>query len=560
MLSMDFRVIPNCYNNAQRQSGRDCDFYLEEDSWNDYSYYTMYHLHASKRLTNSGSNEYLGYIRIMRIGQEERQANLVRKVTGGRVFSKLPDDFVSLSMNVTLFHRLHSLLDSEQRLSFANSLNLIVSSTSPLLEKVQHDDCFYSSLLRDGASVDGFHMKQIESYMLGTAALYDLRAQTLSVQFSHVSSPVSLKFSCSDNKELKLPEGVVVFIGKNGSGKSTAMYKLARLIHEDPTMRNKLEEEVGKIKPSDIGVIKLLIFSYTPFDNFYLPGMHEEELLAQLKNNCFDDCDVLFNGIRDVRAEMDVLQRGERKPVINGRVEQIKLKPNESLSSEFQLAVNLIRERGNKREMLWGAFVNQCRSSQTNLYDDIQRILSASDENSAIEFANTATGHKFILHSVARLIAYIEENSLALFDEPENHLHPPLLSFYFSQVRRIMDEYESVVFISTHSPVIVQETFAQNVFIVRRIEGQTEILHPEIETYGASISSISAEVFDLTTDLSGTYRVFNRIFNNEFLFTEETPEIMLAKFKDIIGSEISGPMESYLLNLYFEQHKDDVET
>lgn len=557
---MDFKVISNCYNNAQGQSGHDCDFYLEEDSWNDFSYHTMYHLHATKRLTGLGSNEYLGYIRIMRIGQKEKQENLVREVTGGRVFSKLPDDFVSLSLNVNLFHRLHTLLNPEQRIVFTNALNLIVGSTSPLLEKVEHDDCFYSSLLRDGASIDGFHMSQIESYMLGTAVFYDLRAQTISVKFSHIPSPVSLKFSCGGKKELQLPDGVVVFIGKNGSGKSTAMYKLARLIYEDPTKRFDLEKDVGKIEPSDIGVIKLLIFSYTPFDNFYLPGMQDDNLLAQLKNDCYDDCDVLFNGIRDVRAEMDVMQRGDRKPGINGRVEQIKLKPNESLSAEFQLAVNLILERGNKREMLWNTFVNQCRSSQPNLYEDIQRILSAADENVSFEFSNTATGHKFILHSIARLIAYIEENSLALFDEPENHLHPPLLSFYFSQVRRIMDEFGSVVFISTHSPVIVQETFAQNVFIVRRIGGQTEIMHPEIETYGASISSITAEVFDLTTDLSGTYGVFNRIFNNELLFLEDTPEQMLAKFKGKIGSEISGPMESYLLNLYFEQNKDNVET
>ena len=562
---MDYKVITGCFNNAQGHSGRDCDFYLEEDEWNDYSYHTMYHLHATRRLTGKEQNEYLGYIRIMRLGQKTGEANVVRSATGGRVFHKLPDDFVSLSFNVSMFQRLRGILSAEQRVEMVNALRMIVSPGSALLEKAHGDDCFIMSLLRDGASLEGFHMSQIESYMLGTAALYDLRREVISVQFSHVVNPVDLKFVCRDDDDkdysrLGLPDGVVVFVGKNGSGKSTAMYKLARLIHSDPTMRFNLKEGIGEILPTDIGVIKLLIFSYSPFDNFYIPGMDDIQLLSQLKNWSFEDCPVLFSGIRDVSKEMEMRAERTDDTSFNDRVDSICLKPNETLCSEFLLALNYIMTLAGNRELLWNGFLNSCQSGQRNLYQDIIRVLEAPEKTQQAEFANTATGHKFIMHSIARLIAYIEDNSLVLFDEPENHLHPPLLSFYYERVRKVIDQFRSVAFISTHSPVIVQETFAKNVHIVRRLDGKTVIAHPQIETYGASISSISSEVFDLTTDVMNTYKVFSKIFANELMEFEETPEAMLEEFKRVVGGELSGPMESFLLNLYFAKHSSDVDS
>lgn len=564
---MEFKVISACFNNASvwLHSGEDCDFFLEEDRWNDYSYYTMYHLHATCRLTGSAANEYLGYIRIMKIGQETGVSNLVREVTKGHVFTSLPDDFVSLSLNVSLFRRLHQLLDVEQRQEFVEALHVIIGPASPLLEKVDGDECFINSLLRDDASIDGFHMRQIESYMLGQSAFYDLRKEAITVQFSHVENSVDLKFVCRDDdgKEdystVGLPNGIVVFVGKNGSGKSTAMYKLARLIHADPTMRFELKDSLGEITPSDIGVVKQLIFSYTPFDNFYLPGMDEAQLLSQLKNLEYEDCSVLFNGIRNIRSEMEQRAKTAQGIPEDGRVSSICLKSNEALCSEFLTALNFIESSGNDREQLWNGFLNACRFYQQNLFDDIGRIINAPEESKCEEFAKTATGHKFIIHSIVRLIAYIEENSLVLFDEPENHLHPPLLSFYYARVRKIIDSYNSVAFIATHSPVIVQETFARNVNIVRRLDGKTVISQPQIETYGATITSITTEVFDLTTDKMNTYNVFRRVFEKEMLAYEDNPEQVIEDFKKAIGGEISGPMESYLLKLYFDQKAKDVE-
>ena len=67
-------------------------------------------------------------------------------------------------------------------------------------------------------------------------------------------------------------------------------------------------------------------------------------------------------------------------------------------------------------------------------------------------------------------------------------------------------------------------------------------------------------MFDLTTDVMNTYKVFSKIFANELMEFEETPEAMLEEFKRVVGGELSGPMESFLLNLYFAKHSSDVDS
>lgn len=46
---MNFKLIDVCFQNASAYSGTDADFYIEMDDWNDYNYFTTYHLHATKK-------------------------------------------------------------------------------------------------------------------------------------------------------------------------------------------------------------------------------------------------------------------------------------------------------------------------------------------------------------------------------------------------------------------------------------------------------------------------------------------------------------------------------
>lgn len=53
-------------------------------------------------------------------------------------------------------------------------------------------------------------------------------------------------------------------------------------------------------------------------------------------------------------------------------------------------------------------------------------------------FMGMSTGHKFVLHALINIIVHTEPRTLVLFDEPETHLHPPLLAVMMSAIRIIL--------------------------------------------------------------------------------------------------------------------------
>ncbi|MBW6100166.1 ATP-binding protein [Escherichia coli] len=55
----------------------------------------------------------------------------------------------------------------------------------------------------------------------------------------------------------------------------------------------------------------------------------------------------------------------------------------------------------------------------------------------------------------------MKKRCLVLFDEPETHLHPPLLAVLMSALRIVLNEVDAFAIVATHSPVVVQETLSK---------------------------------------------------------------------------------------------------
>lgn len=82
-------------------------------------YYT-----CNKKITGI-EDLYLGNIQIMKIGQQVKQADLLRS---SLIFEYLPDDFISLYQSLDLFGSLNHLLTQEQKLSFINQMHMILDT------------------------------------------------------------------------------------------------------------------------------------------------------------------------------------------------------------------------------------------------------------------------------------------------------------------------------------------------------------------------------------------------------------------------------------------------
>ena len=558
-----FKIIQKCYQNASSLPGDDADFYIELDAWDDYTYHVLYHLHATKRLTGT-ANEYLGYIKFMHPGQTSMEIYALEKRMGDKPFAEVPEDFVSLTFSMEVYRGLNRYVqDTEARAGIVDQLHLILDKESPYYEMVKNDPCFLNGVLRD-TTMENFALQKAQSLLLAKECLYNLRKESFKFKLNNADDFISFDFTClndedfvPEERKLMVPNGCVVFIGGNGSGKSTAMYKLAKLMYTEIDKRRKPEykEYIGELKPNNVGVSKMIVVSYSPFDNFMLPAWDEnpEESAERF----------IYCGIRDYIAERDLLleeQDGKyeqsEEVILADRQNRTQLKSIQELANEFVEQFTKLKQ-DSKRRTIWEEITESAEELHPELSKAMGQISFGPDDGTRIGmFKNLSTGNKYIFHMLATIIGNIEDDSLILFDEPENHIHPPLLSFLLAAIRRVLHNYNSVVFISTHSPVIIQETFANNVYVIRRIGEGVTMTHPNIETYGANIGEITSEVFNLTSDNISYYKLFSYLYGKWTLRFNETPESMLAEFESKLGHRISEQLSAFLVDLWCQDNPE----
>lgn len=304
---MKIKLIDVCYQDATGLSDTDADFYLEMDDWNDYGYYTTYHLHATKQLTKT-KTAYLGSINILKKGQSESESRLLAKeIKAGNLtnpFEKLPNDYCAISFSLELYLGLYKYLTSRQRDSFIRDMRMILSADEYRYRNFMDEPGFNISLLRN-ASMDSFVLKKGRSLVQSNGTYHDWEHEKLTVNLKYIHQKIDLDFSGvkqADDCDY-LPSGVIAFIGHNGCGKSTALYQLAKVLFEAPNEREKLKDV--SVEPNDVGINKLLMFSYSAFDNFVMPGGTFPDLRLILEGMQDNSGRFVFCGLRDVKKEVE---------------------------------------------------------------------------------------------------------------------------------------------------------------------------------------------------------------------------------------------------------------
>ena len=555
MKPFEFKIIDKCFQDASQLPGNDADFYLEENDWNDYYYYVLYHLHATKRLTWS-NNMCLGAVRIMRKGQQKNEKYLLTEKFRRNVFNELPADFVSLTFEYDLFKWL-SFRPVEERQALANQLHMILSDQSPLYKMVKDDDCFQSAMLRD-STMDNIILVKADRWINQVERRYDLRNQKIVVKYDNCDQDIPLSFSClPEIASNDIPNGILAFIGANGSGKSTALYNLAKAMYLFPEDRDKLERKFCQIKPNDLGVERLILISYSPFDNFTLPTTENyamKEVQGQTREN---DERFIYCGIRDIDVEYRKQQEGgsmkDMKYLQQERQEITIAKTQERLAADFACAFQTITDGDDKsRFAIWTEIIDKAKENQPDLAEKMIMMMTLNSiAERANYFKSLSTGYKFFFHSMSYVISYILDGSLVLFDEPENHIHPPLLSFMMAQYREILSKYNSVMLVSTHSPVVIQELFAENVLKVYREGDKISIKKPMIETYGATFGEINAEVFGLTADVARYFTAVDELYDAWQLSGMASAREMIDRLMQNLKRPVSNQVASYLISKFY---------
>jgi ABC-type lipoprotein export system ATPase subunit len=173
-----------------------------------------------------------------------------------------------------------------------------------------------------------------------------------------------------------------------------------------------------------------------------------------------------------------------------------RLKNLGQLAQEFEQLLATIRRNGDFE--LLGLALRPVLREPSFLDLEEKSLQALVGDHPAQAFLRWSTGHKIVMHVVASLLANAKHRSLVLFDEPETHLHPPLVAALMHAVRVVLEQKNAFAIVATHSPVVLQETLAKHVRIVERIESDFNVTQPSLETFGENVGILTYDTFRLT--------------------------------------------------------------
>jgi energy-coupling factor transporter ATP-binding protein EcfA2 len=541
---MSFTVVPP---HGWQRSTFETPFVLRRDNWNDYWFHTTYELY---QVENSRVGDLVGQVKILRKGQREKEPHQLQD----GFLMQLDDTFCSLGQSLDYYERL-ATLDPTLRQMVLDGLRDAVDHAD-IAKAFKEERGWSVSLLRSINEDEFFELSRV-IVTRNYSALPRLSLD-LTFELQNWSSPVNFRFDAPDvvpfggSGEI-LPQRIAVIVGANGSGKSTLLARLARVAHASPRERDALRP-LGHLVPEGIGFTRIVAITFSAFDSFEVPGINSAE-----RRQIADDVErgtgrYIFCGLRDIVRELreDTEAEGDTdnsaadsdQPLRTERRAQTLLKPIEQMAAEFARTVNLIRRTG-RQELLEESLGPLLQDpSFGELSDEFRTAAQLLGDDPASAYLAWSTGHKIVLHVVLSLVAYIERKSLVLFDEPEAHLHPPLLAALMHSIRIVLRRQDSFAVVATHSPVVLQETLSRQVHMARR-EGATFSVFPAaIQTFGENIGTLTREVFALTTDVTDYHAVLRRL--REAYQT-------IDEIESLFDGELSMQARAFLMSLFAER-------
>lgn len=490
----------------------DTRFALQLDDWNDYSFQTLYHLHY-RPTSKSDDVIYIGGVKILKRGQTKLDPQLIKES-----FARLNSQWASVGTSLDYYQRLNQIPE-RHRASIMRALNDVVAFPG-LVDKFKKEEGWETSLFRDNYEWSAFLKDAGVLYEGSFGELPDIK-ELFSYKPAGAKKAIDFDFSAPkpvgytgayrrlgpSRAKTLLPERMIVLVGRNGTGKSTLLSRLARIAFASPQERATKEmKALGQVEPKAIGFMRVITISYSAFDSFIVPGIGTRDL-SQITDDIENgEGRFVFCGLRDIVAEVrEDVKRAEEKAsnddeeadILVERRTSTKLKSVDMLADEF--VTLLARIRKNDATDLFTAAVGPLAAdpSFADLGGQLDILLSASARARKL-FMEWSTGHKIALHVIASLVANARPKSLVLFDEPEAHLHPPLMAALIHAVRVVLAEVNAFCIVATHSPVMLQETLARHVRYVSRNGSKITVEQPKLETFGENIGILSYDSFGLT--------------------------------------------------------------
>jgi len=464
---------------------------LVQDGWDDFGYKTMFYAELHLSLNEI---HHLGNVKILKKGQLKGFTEMP-----GDKFEKLGKNYCSIGVSLDYYENL-----------FKQGANIYKPHLRGLSDVTYNDDIkakfedtegFQVSLLRSGGAertiADARKLfKKLTSPGNRRNVGFKFNFKT-SVGRSSNSFTVGFDFQ----RRRSLPHRINILIGYNGTGKTTLLANLAIVAsgYGYTDKEDIISQSAGRFIGNQPPFKTVVVVSYSAFDTFAIPGLTGIE-----KNRIKKDGSIFGYVYCGLRMRIDEMDSENEYYYVLKRPAEIEMDFLKALQWVYKV------DRSEALLEILKPLLHDAsfqRIGLTQLYNGIGR----DNDDIVNVFRGLSSGHKAIVKIITELTAYIDgrEPTLVLIDEPETHLHPPLLAAFLKSVRLCLDRFDGYAVIATHSPVVLQETPSRFIRVVRRIVDQTQVDPLSLETFGENVSVISQEVFGLddgSTDWHDTLR------------------------------------------------------
>lgn len=480
--------------------------FLSPSTWDDYGFKTIFY--ATYVDSNANPTD-LGNIKIAKHNQSSWTKDEI-SADYGKVFEKLSDEYYSLWLSADTYHVIYTL-NQDNGFSIFSDLNDIAYDLN-IYREYFGESAFINSLLRDTSP----HtiQKQFHRISKGEAIL-----TPYSFEYKiYNSNNINLSFEVKP--ESFPPTNIHAIIGSNGSGKTTITKNMIKSICKNA------DNAYGEFKYNDIIIDEsdsigyfesIICIAFSPFDDYSeITELDNCTFIGVNKNN-------IENLLTDIKSEFVE----SYKKCIGNKSKQIDL-------------LDALKDIEIVSQNSW--IFRYMTDSSEYAFEDIESELKK-------EFDILSSGQKVVLSIITRAIASLAEKTILFLDEPENHLHPPLLSSLIRCLSKMVIKRNSVAIISTHSPIVLQEIPKSNVWQIGRINDLLFAERPKIETFGENIGVLTNHIFGYELKSMG----FNKILK-EVVANSDTYEEALERFDYQLGNEAKSIVRVLLSR---KEHQND---
>lgn len=481
--------------------------FLIADSWDDWAKYrTMFRLIVCDY---EGKQYDIGSVKIGQFGLKPCPEGKVvsrdqRSPDIPHSFSNLSDDFFSIGQDENYYEMLHTLPDIDSTIAVLKGLKDCAYDLK-LFEKAFNEDVMTESLLRDVqiSSVTG----RFNRLAHGNAKLTEFKFEYVFPEQGDGSNGPTISFDIDPNSIP--PTNIHVLIGGNSVGKTRCISNFTKLIsiHANQNISENYSSNIlkssGKFS-DDFPFSSVVSVAFSAFDTFTVPDFSE----SRIKYNyvgLWDKCSDETESTRHI--QMDKL--------------------SEDFCNSFEKCRTGLRLK-RLREV-----VETLENDPHFLENQVLSYISSTKEDLKKFFLCLSSGHAIVLLTITRLVELVDERTLVMIDEPESHLHPPLLSAFIRAISDLLMKRNGIAIIATHSPVVLQEVPKLCVWKLNRVGTVTVVERPIIETFGENVSVLTRHIFGLEVTNSGFHALLRDAVEKNNLDYKG----VLKLFGDQIGAE-----------------------